>query len=211
MRSIFSIWRDNGRMDYGIAPPSGLAPAGKFGMAVVALVVAGIGVRSLYSDMAANAELDSLAHAVPAAVVDAGRAMAGVSRPQSLTVGSAPIGFVPLGAANRFTTPDKFVTPVSAVVADARMAPAAADAAPPEQAPAKLDQKSKVAKKKSAHRAPAVQVYTLPDGRQVAVRRAVRNAYGYVDGGAFQAWDSFGSAPRQGRRAQSARPGPFGF
>jgi hypothetical protein len=161
--------------------------------------------------MAADDGLDSLAHAVPAAAIDAGRAIAGISeskpRPQPQTIGAAPIGFV----AERITTRDRSTTPASPAVAGARTAMAAAEATAPEQAPAKPEEKSKGAKKKSAHRAPAVQVYTLPDGRQVEVRSAVRNAYGYVNGGAFQPWDSFGSAPRQGRRAQSARPAPFGF
>ena len=201
-------------MDYGIAPPAGLAPVGKFGLAAVALVVAGIGVRGVYSGLAADDGLDSLAHAVPAAAIEAGRAIAGISeskprpQPQTQTIGAAPIGF----AARRITTPDRSPTPASPVlVADARTLMAAAEATAPEQAPAKPEEKSKGAKKKSAHRAPAVQVYTLPDGRQVAVRSAMRSAYGYVDRGAFQPWDSFGSVPRQGRRAQSARPGPFGF
>jgi len=211
MRSIFSIWRDNGRMDYGIAPPAGLSPVGKFGLAAVVLVVAGIGVRSVYSGMAADDGLDSLAHAVPAAAIDAGRAIAGISeskpRPQPQTIGAAPIGF----AADRITRPDRSPTPALPAMADARTVMEAADTSRSEQVPAKAEEKSKGTKKKSAHRAPAVQVYTLPDGRQVAVRSAVRNAYGYVNTGAFQPWDSFGNVPRQGRRAQSARPAPFGF
>jgi hypothetical protein len=211
MRSIFSIWRDNGRVDYGISPPSGLAPAGKLGLAAVALLVAGIGVRGVYSGIVADDGLDRLAHAVPAAAIDAGRAIAGISesrpRPQPQTIGAAPIGF----AADRMMTPDRSATPVSPAVADARTVMAAADAAPLERPPAKPEEKSKGAKKKSVHRAPAVQVYELPDGRQVAVRRAVGTAYGYAENRGFQPWDSFGSVARQGRRAQFAQPGPFGF
>jgi hypothetical protein len=211
MRSIFSIWRDNGRMDYGIAPPGGLAPAGKLGLAAVALLVVGIGVRAVYSGIGADDGLDSLAHAVPAAAIDAGRAIAGISeskpRPRPQTIGATPIGF----AADRMMRPDRSATPASPAVADARTVMAAADVAPPEQAPAKPEEKSKVAKKKSARRAPAVQAYTLPDGRQVAVRGAVGSAYGYVENRGFQPWDSFGGVPRQGRRAQFAQPGPFGF
>jgi hypothetical protein len=212
MRSIFSIWRDNGRMDYGIAPSGELAPAGKVGLAAVALLVVGIAVRGLYSGMAADDGLNSLTHAVPAAAIDAGRTIAGISesksRPQPQTIGAAPIGF----ATTRFATPDRPPAPASPAVADARTVMAAADAVPPELAPAKVEEKPKVAKKKkSAHHAPATQVYTLPDGRQVAVQGAVRNAYGYVENRGFQPWDSFGGAPRQGRRAKLAQPGPFGF
>jgi hypothetical protein len=214
MRSIFSIWRDNGRLDYGIARPSGLAPAGKIGMAVVVLAVAAIGVRGVYSAMTANDELDTMAQAVPAPVIDAGRAVADppATKPRPQTVGSAPIGFVPIGGANPITTPDTFTTPASPAVADSRTAPqAAAEAAPPEQAPAKPDAKPHVAKKKFAHRAPAVQVYELPDGRQVTVRRSVRTAYGYAEDRGFQSWDSFGAAPRQGRRSRFFQWGTFGF
>jgi hypothetical protein len=217
MRSIFSIWRDNGRLDYGIARPSGLAPAGKIGMAVVVLAVGAIGVRGVYAVMTANDRLDGLAQAAAPPVIEAGRALSGLStsRPRPQTVGSAPIGFVPLGGANPVIAPDTFPTPASHAVADARSArQPAEDAAPPEPAAAKPDAK-RHAKKKLAHRAPAVQVYELPDGRQVAVRRSVRTAYGYAgDRGfqsGFQSWGNFAGVSRQGRRSQYARSEPFGF
>jgi hypothetical protein len=221
MRSIFSIWRDNGRLDYGIARPSGLAPAGKIGMAVVLLAVGAIGVRGVYAVMTANDRLDTLAQAVPTAqpvlaaepatpVIEARRASPSTWKARPQTVGSAPISFVPLGGANPVAPPDPSPTPASHVVADSRPAPQpAADAAPPEQAKPdakSADAKSHFAKKKlkTAHHAPAAQVYQLPDGRQVAVRGSVRTAYGYAQNSGFQSWDSFGSA-RQGRRSQFFR------
>jgi hypothetical protein len=223
MRSIFSIWRDNGRFDYGIARPSGLTPVGKIGMAVVLLAVGAIGVRGVYAVMTANDRLDALAAAVPTTqavpeaatpVIEVARAVRSPStwkaRPQ--TVGSAPISFVPLGGANPVTPPDPSPTPASHVVADARPSPQqSADASPeqakPEQAKSP-EGKIHVARRKVAHRAPAAQVYQLPDGRQVTVRGSVRTAYGYAQDRGFQSWGSFGS-PRQERRSQFFRSGSW--
>jgi hypothetical protein len=214
MGSRFSIWHDNGRLDYGVARPR-LSAAGRLGVAVVTLAVAGISVRSVYPEMIANDELGRLALAVPAAAIDAGRAATGSSVGSPL-IGAAPIGFAPVGVADRVAIPDQFARPALVAFADARTATPAADAALPESAAAKPEEqkpeeRSQVAKKKSAHRAPAVQVYELPDGRHVTMRRAVRNAYGYAGDRGFRPWDGFASAPRSGRRAQISRPAPFGF
>jgi hypothetical protein len=71
----------------------------------------------------------------------------------------------------------------------------------------KPDQTPRVAKKK-ARSATAVQVYELPDGRHVTVRRATRNAYGYAAGSGFEPWDN-SFASRANRRVHVARPGLF--
>src|SRR5712691_4950236 len=61
MRSIFAIWSDNGRVDYGvdhgIARPRRLTFAARLGVAVVALAAAGMGARNVYSEMVANSKV----------------------------------------------------------------------------------------------------------------------------------------------------------
>ena len=73
----------------------------------------------------------------------------------------------------------------------------------------KLDQKPRAAKKKLARSAPAVQVYQLPDGRQVVVRRLTRNDTRHADGADFDPRDNFMNEPRSGRGVHVARPGLF--
>ena len=55
MRSIFAIWSDNGRAEYGIMRPR-LTSAGRLGIAITAFAVAGMGIGSIYSEMVANSE-----------------------------------------------------------------------------------------------------------------------------------------------------------
>ena len=54
MRSIFAIWSDGGRIDYGTVRPSRLAGARRFGVAMVAVAVAGVGVWNAYSAVVAK-------------------------------------------------------------------------------------------------------------------------------------------------------------
>jgi hypothetical protein len=207
MRSIFAIWLDDGRVDYGITRPR-LTGAGRLVVAALGLAVASVGVRSVYSQMVANADVGSfadlarIADAAPAPAIDVIGAVA-VS-----TIGTVAIkppvvpqtdGFAPIGVTARITVPDSFTAaesrPIVGVSAQAsaatpEMTPIDRPATDPDQG--KLGEKSRVTKKKRA-RAPAVQEW--PDGRQVR--------------GPFDPWSGFASAPRQGRRVQMARPGPF--
>jgi len=53
MRSPFTIWSDDGRVDYGVERPK-FPRAKRFGVAVVAFAVAGLGVWNAYSAIVAN-------------------------------------------------------------------------------------------------------------------------------------------------------------
>src|SRR5262252_2339675 len=53
MRSPFAIWSDDGRVDYGVERPK-LPRAKRFGIAIVAFAVAGLGVWNAYSAIVAN-------------------------------------------------------------------------------------------------------------------------------------------------------------
>ena len=220
MRSIFAIWSDNGRVDYGIARPR-LTGGMKFGIAIAAfaavIMVAGKGIRNAYLEIVAYYDSDwrdsanqdpadsnrDIVTAPPA--INAGHRQARVTaatrpRAQLQTIGLAPIG-----------TPDRSVMAEPAPVAGATANPviAATDralaAAPPDNGATKLEEnknkpeeKSQVAKKKRAHRTSVAQVYQLPDGRQVVMR-------GRVGGADFGSWGN-----NYGRTIHVARPWFFG-
>ncbi len=72
----------------------------------------------------------------------------------------------------------------------------------------KLDEKSRVAKKKQTRRTSVVQVYELPDGRQVVVRSRTGNDARLADGPDFDpSGNNFTTVPRFGRGVHVARPG----
>jgi hypothetical protein len=202
MRPIFAICLDDGRADYGITRPR-LTFAGRFGIGIIVLAVGGMGVRNVYSQMVANSDSDSMANAVPASVIDEKHATTGSStaKPQlqPQTIGLAPIGTtVPPAMAKpplfAGSAPNSSITPGEHVQV-------AAEATPIDRIVAKLDEKPRVAKKKPVS---AVQVYELPDGRQVTVRRPTK-----PDTAGFDPW-GFRGAPWSERRVRMARPGPFG-
>ena len=216
MRSIFAIWSDNGRVDYGIARPR-LTGGMKLGIAIAAfaavIMVAGKGIRNAYLEIVASYNSDSandladsnrdIVTAPPA--INAGHRQARVTaatrpRAQLQTIGLAPIG-----------APDRSAIAEPAPVAGATANPviAATDrapaAAPPDNGATKLEEnknkpeeKSRVAKKKRAHRSSVAQVYQLPDGRQVVMR-------GRVGGADFGSWGN-----NYGRGIHVARPWFFG-
>jgi len=201
MRSIFAIWSDNGRVDYGIARPR-LTGGMKLGIAIAAfaavIMVAGKGIRNAYLEIVAYYDSDWSANQDPAdsnrdivtapPAINAGHRQARVTaatrpRAQLQTIGLAPIG-----------APDRSAIAEPAPVAGATANPviAATDrapaAAPPDNGATKLEEnknkpeeKSRVAKKKRAHRSSVAQVYQLPDGRQVVMR-------GRVGGADFGSW-----------------------
>jgi hypothetical protein len=206
MRPKFGIWLDTGRAEYGFARPR-LTVAKRCGIAVVAVAVVGVAVRSVYSPMGANSQLDSLAATVasPATGTDRVTASAPAVKPRTppQTIGLAPIGTTDRSA---MAEPQAAAEPAPA---PAEHAQAAAEAAPVDLTPAKVDE-SKLekprAKKKVARSAPAVQVYEMPDGRQVVVRRPTRNDSRYADGAGSDPWGF--RVPRAGQRFV-ARPGLF--
>lgn len=136
--------------------------------------------------MVAGAESDSVANTVLAPVIDGGSATTGSSvmqpqvQPPLQTGGPALID-----TTNPFTTvkpqlftgssPNPSTTPGEHATA--------AQATPVDRAGTKLDEKPRVANKKPAS---TVQVYELPDGRQVTVRRPIKtDAAEPWSGGAF--------------------------
>ena len=77
MRPKFGIWLDTGRAEYRFSPRR-LTRAKRWGVAILALAVGAIGVRSVYSQLGESSELDSLAATTSAApAIDTGRAPAG--------------------------------------------------------------------------------------------------------------------------------------
>jgi hypothetical protein len=135
------------------------------------------------------------------------------------------IGFAPIGAPDRSTTAEP--GPVAGTTTNPAIAPAdRAQAAEPsdhgvaklgenvaklEENKDKLDEKSRVTKKKHTRRASVVQVYQLPDGRQVVMRSRTGNDIRQAYGAAFDPWgNNFTNAPRFGGRIHVARPGFFG-
>jgi hypothetical protein len=184
----------------------------RLGVGVVALAMAGLGIRSLYSEISANSALDNLASAVLTPANDAGLAAA---TPPAKTPQSRTIGFAPIGATDRVTLPDRFeaaaasppagpaANPAARHLDQAQAAPAAEEAAI-DRTPAKLEGKPHVAKKKPPRS--VASVYELPDGRQVTVRHPVRNAYGYAEGAGFDPWNN---GARSTRRDRWERPVPF--
>jgi hypothetical protein len=240
MRSIFAIWSDDGRIDYGTVPPSRLAGARRFGVAMVAVAVAGIGAWSAYSavvakptvgdnsDVRDSAMRDSAmrnstnrdsANRDPADanrdVADVANAAPGRPTPRSVAMKRRAqlrtIGLAPIGAPNRSATAE--LGPVAGSAANAAIAPVdrAQAAEPSDRGVAKLEEKSRVAKKKQTRRTSVVQVYELPDGRQVVVRSRTGNDTRQADGADFDpSGNNFTTAPRFGRGIHMARPGLFG-
>jgi hypothetical protein len=221
MRSIFAIWSDNGRLDYGIAP-SRLGGAVRRGIAIVALAVTGMGIWNIYSETFVN-YISSLRDSANQDWADTNRDVVNAAAASATSVGRPParspaakrrvqpsaIGLALLGAPDR----SAIAEPAAGSAANPAIAPAdrPSQAAPPsdrgvakleENKPEELkpDKKSRVAKKRRTHSAPAVQVYQLPDGRQVVVR-------GQANGVNLDLWgNSFANVTRSGRRVQAARP-----
>ena len=137
MRPLFAIWLDDGRADYGVARAR-LAFAGQFGIGIIVLAVGGMGVRNFYSQLVASSNSDSVANAVPPALIDGDHATTDSFRAkpqgQPQTIGLAPSGATDLpttaksqpfaGPAPHFsTTPGEQkaaaeVTPIDRTVAD---------------------------------------------------------------------------------------------
>jgi hypothetical protein len=206
MRSIFAIWSDNGRVDYGSIARPRLTRAIRLGIATaafaVAAVVAGPSIRNVYSEMVANYSSDQsdsanhdlanqdlaatnrdIVNAASAPALKAGR------RSARLLTGTKPraqlrtIGLAPIGAANRSTTTGPVpnagsaANPVIAPVDHAQAAEPSGRGVAKLEENKKLDEKSRVAKRKPTRSNPAAQVYVLPDGRPVLVRPARENNF----------------------------------
>jgi hypothetical protein len=207
MRPKFGMWLDAGRADYGIGQPR-LARAKRWGIMVVALTVGVIAVRNAYWQMGANSELDSLAAAARTTAIDTGRAVAvaPAAKPRSPP---QTIGLAPIGATDRSAIVEP--PPVAGPAAPAPGVQAAADVAGIDVTPAKVDEnkleKPRVAKKKAARSAPSMQIYEMPDGRQVWMRRPSRTDSRQAGGAGFDPW-GFHEVPRSGQRFV-ARPGLF--
>jgi hypothetical protein len=240
MRSIFAIWSDDGRIDYGTVPPSRLAGARRFGVAMVAVVVAGIGIWNAYSAVVAKPTVGDNSDVRDSAMRDsanrnstnqdsANRNLADANRDVADVANAAPgpptprsvamkrraqlrtIGLAPIGASNRSTIAEP--GSVAGSAANAAIAPVdrAQAAEPSDRGVAKLEEKSRVAKKKQTRRTSVVQVYELPDGRQVVVRSRTGNDARLADGADFDpSGNNFTTVPRFGRGIHVARPGLFG-
>jgi hypothetical protein len=203
MRSMFAISTNSGRANYGIGRPR-VTFAGRFGIVVIAMAVGGMGVRNVYSQMVANAESDSVPNTAPALVTDGDHATmdsSNTKRPPQ-TIGLSPNGMY---------DPPTLVNPqpIAGFASNSSIAPgehakATAEATPIDRFPVKLDERTPIAKKKSAA---AVQVYALADGRQVTVRHPTRINSRYADAAGF---DPLGFRDLPGHRVRLARPGPFG-
>jgi hypothetical protein len=184
MRSIFAIWSNTSREDYGLRRPR-LAPTGR--LCVTLLAVAGIGVGNVYSEFHASSKSDSVVDRV-ASIVRAGRTSVPTTEPLTK---SQTVGLAPIGVADRFTIPDRPTTaeswPVASLAADsptprdAQAAPPTGEGTPIVRSP-KVDKKSLGTERTPARNNPAFQVYDLPD--------------------------RFASVPPPDRRARIARPGP---
>ena len=214
MRSIFAIWSDNGRVDYGITRPR-LTGTMKLGIAIATfaavIMVGGKGIRNVFSDIVASYNSDStnqdLAESnrdvvtAPRAIT-AGQRQARSAKPraQLQTIGLAPIGAPDRSAiAEAAPFAGSAANPVIASADQAQVAgPGDRGAAKLEENKNKPEEKSRVAKKKRTPRASVAQVYQLPDGRQVVVRGRV----GTAD---FGAWGN-----NFDRRVHMARPWFFG-
>jgi hypothetical protein len=249
MRSIFAIWSDSGRVDYGIAPPR-LTGAMRRGIAVTAFAIVGVvatmAIRNVYSQMVGNynsdrrdsvsqdsASRDSTSRDSPSHdLADTNRDIANATAAPAITPGRRParslaatkpraqlrtIGFAPIGAPDRSMTAEP--GPVAGSAAHPAITPVdrAQAAVPSDRGVAKLeenkklDEKSRVAKKKQTHRNSVVQIYELPDGREVVVRSRTRNDTRSADGAHFDPWgNNVTTAPRFGRGIHVARPGLFG-
>jgi hypothetical protein len=234
MRSMFAIWSDNGRIDYGVAPrrPPHMR---RLAVAAVVFAIAGMGLRTVYSEIVAKvhdspgvsdlagsdsskrdpasrdlaSEIRRVADAAPAPVNDSGRPRAFTTKRRML---SKTIGRIPIGSLGQSTIaePQPFASPAgSPAVASAGQSaiPAAgpADGGPPKLAENKLREKPRAAKRRSVRSAPVFQVYESPDGRPVVMRRQGRN-----DAAASDPWNNnFTNGPRFGRRIHVARPAFF--
>jgi hypothetical protein len=245
MRSIFAIWSDDGRIDYGTVPPSRLAGARRFGVAMVAVVVAGIGIWNAYSAVVAKPTVGDNSDVRDSAMRDsanrnstnqdsANRNLADANRDIADVANAAPgrptprsvamkrraqlrtIGLAPIGASNRSTTAEPGSVAGSAANAAIALVDRAQAAEPSDRGVAKLeenklDEKSRGAKKKQTRRTSVVQVYELPDGRQVVVRSRTGNDARQADGADFDpSGNNFTTVPRFGRGIHVARPGLFG-
>ena len=245
MRSIFAIWSDDGRIDYGTVPPSRLSGARRFGVAMVAVAVAGLGIWNAYSavvakptvgdnsDVRDSAMRDSAmrdsanrnstnrdsANRDPADanrdVADVANAAPGRPTPRSVAMKRRAqlrtIGLAPIGAPNRSMTAEPGSVAGSAANAAIASVDRAQAAEPSDRGVAKLEEKSRVAKKKQTRRTSVVQVYDLPDGRQVVVRSRTGNDTRQADGADFDpSGNNFTTVPRFGRGIHVARPGLFG-
>ena len=88
MRSIFAIWSNTGREDYGLRRPR-LAPTGRLCVTLLAIAVAGIGVGNVYSEFDASSKSDSVVDRV-ASIFGAGRTSVPTDeRIRSVTTSSA--------------------------------------------------------------------------------------------------------------------------
>jgi hypothetical protein len=240
MRSMFAIWSDDGRIDYGTVPPSRLAGARRFGVAMVAVVVAGIGIWNAYSAVVAKPTVGDNSDVRDSAMRDsanrnstnqdsANRNLADANRDIADVANAAPgrptprsvamkrraqlrtIGLAPIGAPNRSTIAEP--GSVAGSAANGAIAPVdrAQAAEPSDRGVAKLEEKSRVAKKKQTRRTSVVQVYELPDGRQVVARSRTGNDARQADGADFDpSGNNFTTVPRFGRGIHVARPGLFG-
>jgi hypothetical protein len=205
MRSMFAIFTNSGRANYGIGRPR-VTFAGRFGIVVIAMAVGGMGVGNVYSQMVANAESDSVPNTAPAVVTDGDDASTDSSntKPPPQTIGLSPNGMYDLPT---LVNPQ----PIAGFASNSSIAPGehaqtAAQAAPIDRVPVKLNERTPIAKKKSAA---AVQVYALADGRQVTLRRPASINSKHADTAGFDPW-GLRDLPWSGDRVHLARPGSFG-
>jgi hypothetical protein len=148
-------------------------------------------------------------------VADVANAASGRPTPRSVAMKRRAqlrtIGLAPIGASNRSTIAEP--GSVAGSAANAAIAPVdrAQAAEPSDRGVAKLEEKSRVAKKKQTRRTSVVQVYDLPDGRQVVARNRTGNDARQADGADFDpSGNNFTTVPRFGRGIHVARPGLFG-
>lgn len=237
MRSIFAIWSDNGRIDYGVAPRR-LPYVRQLAIATVVFLIAGVGLRTVYSEIVANSKAHNGPSVPDAANTDSSKrdsayltgsagensraadtGMAPMSAPPRARsvitkrrMLSKTVGLVPIGARGEsvITEPRPFAGSAAGPAVASRDQSAGAAAEPmdggfPKLAENKLREKPHVAKKRSVRSASTFQVYELPDGRQVVMRRPGRNDAAASDPGN----NSFTNGPRFGRPIHVARPGFF--
>lgn len=239
MRSIFAIWSDNGRIDYGVSRPR-LPRVRRLAIATAVFLVAGIGLSTVYSAIVTNSKMhdgpsvNGSANADSskrdAAYSDANRDSANENRhvadaapaprPRAITTKrrmlSKTIGLVPIGSLAQSTIAESPPSagsaanpPVASADVSARATTELTDREPPKLVENKLRDKAHVAKKKSVRSASALRAHGLADGRQVVMRRPPRNDAAAFDPGN----DNFTNVPRFGRRIYVAQPwlfdGPF--
>jgi hypothetical protein len=105
MRGKFTIWSGGNLVDCGLGRRRPTR-AGRLSTAIVAVVVAGLGVSNVYSEIGANSQQGRIAGGVVSKFsvkLTSLLAAEPMTQPQM-------VGFAPVGVADRFTVPDSFAT-----------------------------------------------------------------------------------------------------